>query len=212
LKGSDFAALLIGLFIAFIFIYEPTRNLYVQAYSVLPALISFVKFAILATSGEMLVLRIKKGVYHEKGFGLFPKMMVWGFLGVFIYMAFGIFSQGVPTLFPMIKSHITLAFLISLLMNLIFAPLMMLTHHLTDLHIHREGGKFRFNTFSPLNLLKEADWDRMWSFVFARTIPFFWIPAHTVTFLLPAQFRTLFAAILSIALGLLLAMKGTKEN
>lgn len=209
MKGSDFIALLFGILLAFLFIYDPTRQLYVRAYTALPALVSFIKFAILATSGEMLVLRLKKGIYIEKGFGLIPKMIVWGFLGVFIYMAFGIFSQGVPTLFPMIKNSFTIAFLISLLMNIIFAPLMMLTHHLTDLHIKQEGGRFRFKTFSPLNLLKEADWDSMWSFVFAKTIPFFWIPAHTITFLLPSQFRTLFAAILSIVLGLLLALKGT---
>jgi hypothetical protein len=42
--------------------------------------------------------------------------------------------------------------------------------------------------------------------VFKKTIPFFWIPAHTITFLLPADFRILFAAILGVALGIILAI------
>ena len=87
---------------------------------------------------------------------------------------------------------------------------MMLTHHITDLHITNESGKFNFKTFSPLKLLENADWDKMWSFVFKKTIPFFWIPAHTITFLLPAGFRVLFAALLGIALGVLLSVAGKK--
>jgi len=212
LKKSDLLAILFGILIAVFFILEPTREFYVRIYSRLPAVISFLKFGILATTGEMLVLRIKRGRYIEKEFGLLPKMIIWGFLGVGIYMAFGIFSKGVPSLFPMIDNSFLTAFLISLLMNTIFAPVMMLTHHLTDLHISNEGGKFNLKTFSPLKLLKQADWDKMWSFAFAKTIPFFWIPAHTITFLLPSIYRTLFAALLSIALGLLLALSGKKNN
>jgi hypothetical protein len=46
----------------------------------------------------------------------------------------------------------------------------------------------------------------MWGFVYKKTIPFFWIPAHTVTFLLPAEIRVLFAVVLSVVLGLLLTI------
>jgi hypothetical protein len=138
-------------------------------------------------------------------------MIVWGILGIFIYFAFAIFSNGVTNLFPIENSSLVTAFLISLFMNIIFAPVMMLTHHLTDMHISKGSGKFNIKTFSPLILLKSADWDKMWSFVFKKTIPYFWIPAHTITFLLPSQFRTIFAALLSIALGLLLTLsKKTK--
>jgi len=52
----------------------------------------------------------------------------------------------------------------------------------------------------------------MWNFIFKRTIPFFWIPAHTITFLLPPEFRVLFAALLGIALGLILAIGGQKAT
>jgi len=49
-----------------------------------------------------------------------------------------------------------------------------------------------------------------WNFVFKKTIPFFWYPAHTITFLLPVDYQVLFAAILGIALGTILAMASLK--
>jgi len=44
-----------------------------------------------------------------------------------------------------------------------------------------------------------------------KTIPMFWIPAHTITFLLPSEFRVLAAAFLSIALGAILAFAKKKK-
>jgi hypothetical protein len=38
-----------------------------------------------------------------------------------------------------------------------------------------------------------------------KTIPLFWIPAHTITFSLPPEYRVLMASFLSIALGGILA-------
>lgn len=61
-----------------------------------PYIMAFFKFAILATLGEMLALRIREGVYNKKGFGVLPRMMVWGFLGMCIAMAMVIFKTGVP--------------------------------------------------------------------------------------------------------------------
>ncbi len=57
-------------------------------------LMSFIKFFILATLGEVIGLRIKTGRYYYRGFGLIPRAIVWGFLGVTIYMAFAIFATG----------------------------------------------------------------------------------------------------------------------
>lgn len=54
---------------------------------------SFVKFAILATLGEMLGLRISTGVYHNKTFGIIPRMVIWGVLGMGINMAMIIFQR-----------------------------------------------------------------------------------------------------------------------
>ena len=57
-------------------------------------LMSFFKFAILGTFGEMLALRIREGIYIKKGFGLLPKMLIWGVLGVVIASAMTIFKSG----------------------------------------------------------------------------------------------------------------------
>jgi hypothetical protein len=48
--------------------------------------------------------------------------------------------------------------------------------------------------------------------VFKKTIPLFWYPAHTITFLLPAEQRVLFAALLGIVLGVLLAVSTKKRG
>jgi hypothetical protein len=45
-----------------------------------------------------------------------------------------------------------------------------------------------------------------------KTIPIFWIPAHTITFLLPSEYRVLSAAFLSIALGTILAFAKKSDS
>jgi len=56
------------------------------------------------------------------------------------------------------------------------------------------------------------DWQGFFGFVVAKTIPLFWIPAHTVTFLLPPEYRVLAAAFLSIALGAILAFAKRRHS
>ena len=55
------------------------------------------------------------------------------------------------------------------------------------------------------------NWRVQWNFVFKKTIPFFWYPAHTITFLLPEETRVLFAALLGVALGVILAVAARKK-
>jgi hypothetical protein len=96
-------------------------------------------------------------------------------------------------------------------MNIFFAPLMMLAHRILDLHLEMHHGRFPLRGFSFAALLRRVDWDRMWGFVYKKTIPLFWIPAHTVTFLLPPQYRILYAAFLSVVLGLFLSLAGQRS-
>lgn len=184
-------------------------------------LLSFVKFALLATFGECLALRLTSGRYLRPGFGLVPKMLVWGVLGLIIKAAFVIFATGTPNVLASLgvplsrevvgaglsAEKILLAFSISLTMNVIFAPVLMTLHKITDTHIHQAGGTLRasLSGIDFAAILKQIDWAVMWNFVFKRTIPFFWIPAHTITFLLPAEFQIIFAALLGVTLGLILA-------
>jgi hypothetical protein len=190
-------------------------------------LMSFIKFAILATLGEVIGLRIKTGSYHQKGFGLFPRAVVWGFLGITIYMAFAIFSAGTPVFLAKIGfvdaeatlddllswRKVVVAFSISTALNLFYAPVLMTFHKITDLHILENGGTLK-GFLSPIDfarVFREINWDVQWNFVFKRTIPLFWIPAQTITFLLPEEFRVLFAAFLGIVLGVLLAIAALKS-
>jgi hypothetical protein len=223
IKKNDilFSALTLGVISIFIFV-QPVTDWYMQFNKEHGMVMSFFKFALLATLGEVIALRIRIGKYSEPGFGLVPRMIVWGFLGLAINLAFQIFSTGAPSFLAYLGlidapeamkggfSSLKLldAFTISTSMNLIFAPVMMTIHKITDTHIIKTGGTLS-GFLSPIpvtNIFKNMNWDVMWDFVFKKTIPFFWIPAHTITFLLPAEFRVLFAALLGIALGLILAI------
>ena len=187
---------------------------------------SFLKFAILATLGEVIGLRIKTGRYSAVGFGILPRAVVWGFLGLTIKMAFVVFASGVPVFLekmgvenalkvmakPFSATKLLVAFSISAAMNLIYAPVMMTLHRITDTHIVSNGGSLS-SLLKPIQfgkIMKEMDWGMQWHFVFKKTIPFFWIPAHTITFLMPAEYRVLFAALLGIVLGILLAVAANK--
>ena len=189
-------------------------------------LLSFVKFAVLATTGEVIGLRIRTGAYSAPGFGVLPRAVVWGFLGLGIYVAFAIFSQGAPASLRLLGIPVTAdvmkgplsghkvlgSFWISLTMNAVFAPVMMTVHKITDEHITRHGGLLS-GLLRPIDvggILAKVNWSVMWGFVFKKTIPRFWIPAHTLTFLLPPQHRVLFAAALGVVLGVLLAVASRK--
>ena len=188
---------------------------------------SFLKFGILSTLGEMLGCRISTGKYVTPTFGVLPRMVVWGFLGMGINMAMIIFSKGTPMFmqymgmtnaveafttdgFSMDKLWVALA--VSVAMNTIFAPVFMTFHKVTDAHIAAHNGSLKA-LVTPIPMaerLGTLNWQAQWGFVFRKTIPFFWYPAHTITFLLPAEQRVLFAALLGIVLGVLLAISVKK--
>jgi hypothetical protein len=188
---------------------------------------SFIKFAILATLGEVIGLRISQGVYNKKGFGIMPRAIVWGCLGLAIKMAFMVFIIGIPQFLAYMglegaaeamkgdlsMTKVFVAFSISVALNTIFAPVMMTFHKITDIHILNNAGTLR-GFFTPIrfaDMFKSINWDIQWGFVFKKTIPFFWFPAHTITFLLPAEYQVLFAALLGVVLGILLAMASLKK-
>ncbi|MBR3577683.1 MAG: hypothetical protein IKN98_02775 [Bacteroidales bacterium] len=187
-------------------------------------IMSFFKFAILATFGEMLALRIRTGNYYVKGFGILPRMLVWGILGMGIAMAMKIFTVGTIGFLSYLGlensamwfagglswGKVLVAFCISVLMNSIFAPVFMTLHKITDIHIQETGGSLiRFFRPIPIGdiMAYKINWEVQWGFVFKKTIPLFWYPAHTITFLLPADFQVLFAAFLGVVLGLILSIK-----
>lgn len=213
------------------FVFEPVYQWYHSFNAAHGMIMSFFKFAILSTMGEMIGLRIVAGVYNRKGFGILPRMLVWGVLGMGINIAMIIFSNGTPMVLQylgMTKAtaifhapglswqKVLVAFAVSVSMNTFFAPVFMTLHKITDTHILANGGTLR-GFFTPLNMgevLAGLNWRVLWGFVFKLTIPLFWFPAHTITFLLPGNMRVLCAALLGVVLGILLAVgarKGEKK-
>ncbi|PVX50016.1 hypothetical protein C7377_1662 [Balneicella halophila] len=210
------------------FIFDSVYDAYTKFNTEHGMLMSFIKFAILATLGEVIGLRIKTGQYNKEGFGIIPRAIVWGFLGLTVKMSLIIFATGVPQFLAYLgfdeaisvmkqafsTDKLVVAFCISAAMNTIYAPVMMTFHKITDTHILANGGTVA-GLFTPIRFKKifqELDWGVQWGFVFKKTIPFFWIPAHTITFLLPPEFQVLFAALLGIMLGVLLAIASQKSS
>lgn len=222
LKRSDLFFLLfsVALFSPLIWVDNPAQLLKAANHSY-PLLASFIKFAVLATYGELIGARIVCGHYPLATFGILPKAVVWGVFGIFIKLCFVIYVAGVPMALALLGMSdaasalqgalsgqmLIVAFAISLSMNLTFGVWLMTAHKVTDLHIASYQGKL-IALVSPIQIgqiLTEMNWQRLWSFVLKKTIPLFWIPCHTLTFMLPSEYRVLFAAFLGIILGLILA-------
>ncbi len=229
MKQSDATALACVLGIIAIFAFVPAvMDGFISLTVAHPYLMSAVKFAVLSTFGECLGLRVATGVWNKPGFGVLPKALVWALLGVGIRAAFTIFSNGAPQILVELGLPVTpaeiktgafgtrvlLAFSISVTINLIFAPVFMTLHKITDMHIAATGGSMHgfFSRIDVAEVLSRINWKALWGFVFKKTLPFFWVPAHVVTFLIPGHFQVLYAAVLGIALGLILATAGRKKT
>lgn len=224
MKKSDliFAICVVALFLPF-FVIPSVYDWYKTFNAEHGMIMSFLKFAILSTMGEMLGHRISTGSYYSKTFGIAPRAIIWGFLGMGISMAMTIFSVGTPAFLVKLGMEnaidvfvspefswdkVLVALSVSVAMNTIFAPVFMTFHKITDAHIARCGGSVKalITPIPMAEMFANINWNAQWGFVFKKTIPFFWYPAHTITFLLPAEQRVLFAAVLGIVLGVLLAV------
>ena len=156
-----------------------------------PYLSAFLKFMLLAPMGELLAARLRLGEWTKPSF-LAGRALVWGFLGMVIALAFVLFRGGVAAASQ------------SGLLPAGMPPLLMAFHRLSDAYfdLRAEGhGKPTIQAIA-----QRIHWGSFLGVVIAKTIPLFWIPAHTITFLLPAGYRVLMAALLSIALGLIMAL------
>ncbi|MFO7852701.1 MAG: Mpv17/PMP22 family protein [Bacteroidota bacterium] len=228
MKRSDIVLVLflLALFTPFI-VSDSLYNFYERFHSNFPFITSFIKFSILATTGELIGLRIRTGKYYAPGFGILPRALVWGILGITIQAAFIIFARGVPILLEFAGlqgardamedsfslSRAGVAFTISFLLNIFYAPVLMTAHKITDAHIEMTGGTIRgfFSRINVSGILKGVDWDTHYGFVLKKTIIFFWIPAQTINFLMPEQFRVLIASIYGIILGVILAFAALRK-
>ncbi len=200
--------------IAAILLHPVTHAMFVAATNSHPYLMGFVKVAILATMGELMALRIVSGKW-KKPIGLFYRAFVWGLLGMSFVIIFEIFAGGIsgalnkallPTTSDRGIDQVLFAFFTSAFMNLAFGPTFMFLHRVTDTFIDMgEGSLSRIMKIKLADVTERIDIHGFISFVVLKTIPIFWIPAHTVTFMLPSEYRVLMASFLSIAMGGILA-------
>jgi len=171
-----------------------------------PIIMAIIQFAILGTLGEI----ISKWIINKKLSMPFSialtlwKMVVWSILAVCIKYAFVGYPGYVdnlieskyhllPQIFAANTDHtLPRAFAISATMNLQFGMLLILFHRFLD------------------NLvIKVKNWKGIDKAIYS--LLWFWIPAHTVTFILPENYRIGLAALWSVVLGLILGFFNRKK-
>lgn len=197
-----------------ILIIPQLREIFKMVTTAHPYVLGFVKFAFLATIGELFAIRLSTGMFILPK-GIIARMCVWGFLGAVLALLFKLYSNGVLAimamgLLPGGESKFLFALFSSCAMNCTFAPTMMVFHKLTDKTIDMKANGE--NLVSLKNVSSKVDWPGLVGFTIAKTIPIFWIPAHTISFMLPGEYQIIMAAFLSIALGLILGIGANADK
>lgn len=171
---------------------------WVQAH---PFLSAALQFGLLGTLGEVVAatLKARRPALPCTPLQLLAKALAWALLGLVIKAGFvgmkgftrALVDHGI--LPAVLGSGLGWAFAVSALTNVFFGPQMMLFHRLEDNVIL---GRHGFDGMAPA----------------LRTLVWFWIPAHTLTFSLPAEFQVGLAAIWSLALGLILGLASVRRS
>jgi hypothetical protein len=219
LKRGDLVWLVLLAAFTSILVVPETRTAFLAATTAQPYLMGFAKFAVLATMGELLSLRLAAGKWTFPK-GMLWKALGWGAIGMLVTLMFTFYSNGVAGamkagLLPGNPDAVSFgacllkAFLISAIMNLTFGPVFMAAHRISDTVI---DGRAAGRKTTVSTAVHEIDWQGFFRFVIAKTLPFFWIPAHTLAFLLPAEYRVVAAAYLSIALGMILVYARRRQG
>lgn len=160
-----------------------------------------IQFGILGTLGEIISLYIRRVRIQSMGnpFQILLKVIAWAILGIVIKYGFTGMKGFTDTLiekgFLFRMEHGTLgwAFFMSLFTNLFFGPQMMLFHRVEENAIMMKW------SFSGI---KNAWFTLLW----------FWIPAHTLTFMLPQDYQIGLAALWSVALGVIMGVTSGKKK
>ena len=180
-----------------------TREIFKDLSTDYKYLMGFIKFALLATAGELIAPIIAKGkiVVPVK---IIWRFIIWGIIGVWITFMMGVYKIAVGGIIDKDNTFLT-AFLISVIMNTSFGPTFMALHKCSDKILELSANKQKISVNSVMGGI---DWTTFASFTIGKTVPLFWIPAHTITFLLPAEYQVMMAAALSLALGVFLSLAG----
>lgn len=180
----------------------------------LPYLAGAVQFAVYATAGELLSTRMLEERWQANRATVFVAAS-WGVSGLFVTLAFQVFSAGAQQAMlhgylPFSGHALMLAFFTSALNNLFFGPI-----HSGFIRVCVNYADLRFTkggTPTVRQAVNSVDWGELIDFTLFKTIPFFWIPVNTVTFLLPEDYRIASAAMLSMVFGILMTVLRLKER
>jgi hypothetical protein len=172
---------------------------YIELVTAQPIITAIIQFAVLGTLGDTISYWIvERRIFSPYDFKtLILKIIEWSILAAMIKYAFIGFHGFVESLIdnnylPQLEG-IGKSFAISTSMNLQFGPLLVITHRLMDNLI---AGKQNWKN------LDKGFYSLLW----------FWIPAHTVTFILPKEFQIGLAALWSLALGIILGFYNRKAS
>lgn len=157
-----------------------------------PMASAFVQFAVLGSIGEWITLKIAGKGGKLNSIQIILKIAAWGFLGIIIKYGFFGYKSMLNSFveagyFPKMiySTSFTKALSISIIVNALFGPIMMYIHRIMD------------------NII-----EKKWTFIgmdkAVITLFWFWIPAHTVTFILPNHLQITLAALWSLVLGVIM--------
>jgi hypothetical protein len=171
---------------------------YIDIVTAHPIITAMVQFAILGTLGDMIASWIvkKKIFLPYTSVEILLKFAEWAFLAILIKYAFtgyksfveGLVNNG---LLPELNNF-TNALSVSASMNLQFGVLLVLLHRLLDNLIARKSNWAN---------IEKGFYSLIW----------FWLPAHTITFMLPKPYQIGLAALWSVVLGIILGFYNKKR-
>lgn len=159
-----------------------------------PILSSMAQFAILGTIGESLGLYIRNRKWDVPWYLILGKALIWAILAIFIKYAFIGYEGLVMALVGQgLLPQAWTPFWISLMMNMMFGPWLIIGHRFMDNLIERKCN---------WKGIRGALWTLLW----------FWVPAHTFTFMLSSEWRITLAAIWSVALGVIMGFSKRRAD
>ena len=212
MKRADFIWGAIMFCILAVLVIPSSRAAIIGATIAHPYLMGIIKFSILASLGELFAIRIVAGAWNIPC-GMIYRTCFWGLVGFTMTAAVPVYAGGVAAAIQkrllfggQFHLPVVAAFWTSVMMNATYGPVLMCAHRISDTYLDLAGGRLlklpsvKFDT-----VLSTINWHSLFVVVILRLLTFFWVPAHTVTFLLPPEYRVLCAAILSFVLGVLLA-------
>ncbi|MGY3749869.1 hypothetical protein [Vagococcus acidifermentans] len=202
------------LLIVLLFLIPDSRSVIIALTESSPYISGFVKFAILATMGDLMGNRIVTGTYVVTA-DVFWRMIVWGVIGCMVTLVFPVYMGGASVaqdggLLPFAGVKPMQAFFGSAIMNLTFAPAMNTFHRVLDGVISARAEN-RGQAITLRKILAGIDWQHFVVFNWLKVGIFFWIPVHTIVFLLPGNIQVMVAAFSSIALGIILSFAARKQ-